>query len=474
VLALLVALGGAAGSARADETKVAAMAATLDRGLERFYAKDLFGAAPILFEAFTGLPDSEIKHDVAEFNLAEALSGLGFRQASLELYIDIIAARRAPELVARALGRLDEALRRGALDERRLIDTVLFGNQFGDVPVETEDFVEYYQALGELRRGFSDWGTQRLRALAQHARFYGFRARFALAVESWKAGQSEAAIALFRSLIDNPETPTDVRNDALVGVARRLYEERRFAEAFELYSRVDAPLAEKDVVLLEQAWDRVLAEDERRALGMVVGLGAPVYRHLFAPEKALIQAMAFNRLCQFRRAHLAVLDFQKRYRASLRQVREQKPPLADPILKDAVLGHPALKAIASWRERLGAERARLSELRQPALQRYLDGLYKAKLEEANHAVERSTDAAFSEVAAELLRIEEQMTILDYEIGVGLFRRATSAEVGKSAGDDAFERAAATNPLAVRYRFDGEYWSDELQAYSVETADRCLR
>ena len=59
----------------------------------------------------------------------------------------------------------------------------------------------------------------------------------------------------------------------------------------------------------------------------------------------------------------------------------------------------------------------------------------------------------------------------YEVSVGLF---------KGASAEARERVPSITgkvPLAgakVHYRFDGEYWSDEIQDYEVRVADRCLR
>ena len=73
--------------------------------------------------------------------------------------------------VARSLTALDELLRKGLFDDGRLIDEVLFGSQFGDLPPETAEFVEYYQGLGDLRRGFGPLGTRRFEELAKSTRY---------------------------------------------------------------------------------------------------------------------------------------------------------------------------------------------------------------------------------------------------------------------------------------------------------------
>ena len=103
--------------AHADEAVTKETWHKLDLALERYYAKDYVRAAPQLYEVLRVLPESEFKRDSAEFNFADALARLGFTQGAIEQYIDIIEARRSPDLVGRSLEVLDRMVRTGALDE---------------------------------------------------------------------------------------------------------------------------------------------------------------------------------------------------------------------------------------------------------------------------------------------------------------------------------------------------------------------
>ncbi len=464
-------LGVGTGAVHADEVASKEAVHKLDLALERYYAKDYARSSPLLYESLKLLPESDLRRDSGQFNFADALSHLGFVQASLEQYIDIVEARRSPDLVGRSLEVIDHAVRLGQLDERRLIDQVLFGNQYGDLPLETADFVEYYQALGELRRGFAEWGVHRLTELAKKERYYGFKARYALGVSRLEQGNSEGAEKVWNALIEAEGTPNDVRNDARLALARQRYEQKKYDEAFALYLTVDAPITQQDVVLLEKAWDRVADEDEPRALGMVVGLGAPVYHRLFAPERALIRTMALKRLCQFRMAHLAVQDFRSEWGRSLKVVREHQLP--DEHLRTAMMNEPELRAEQKWQNELKEERDHLSRIADQPLKKYLDRLYLTKLDQVERAIARHTDHALERVAEELLRIDEQMTILDYEIGVGLFRKAGEERAGGPL-EGRLSPTGKKEADAVKYKFTGEYWSDELGDYVVEAEDRCVR
>jgi hypothetical protein len=110
-------------------------------------------------------------------------------------------------------------------------------------------------------------------------------------------------------------------------------------------------------------------------------------------------------------------------------------------------------------------------VRDKNLRAHLDVIYGARLAQAGAAVARTYDRALEVVADELLGVDEQMTILDYEIGVGLFKGVAGENrdrVGKKlppippGGDQVF------------YRFHGEYWSDEIADFEVRAEDRCLR
>ena len=72
---------------------------------------------------------------------------------------------------------------------------------------------------------------------------------------------------------------------------------------------------------------------------------------------------------------------------------------------------------------------------------------------------------------ELLRVDEQMNIIDYEIGVGLFKRSREESLSR---ERKAHLAAPVDSRDVFYRFDGEYWSDELNDYSVFADDRCVQ
>jgi hypothetical protein len=460
-------------AAAAEEEKIFTpeLEQKLEAGLAREYEKRHYDAMVNLYAVIDGAPESELKRDVAEFNFAQALSAIGLTQAAVEYYIDIIDGRRSPEMLGRALGALSDLSRQRLLDEDRLVDEVLFGAQYGDLPQETSEFVEYYQAVGELRRGLQQWGTARLDALAKNDTVFGWKARYALGVQRLVDKNEEGAEKLFDAIASSDKAPEDARDDARTASARLLYEHKAYGPAFARYSEVHAPLADLDLVLLEKAWTKVADRDERRALGMVVGLGAPIYRHIFAPERDLIRAVALNRLCQFRAAHLTVLAFRDRYREVLDKIRERKNLADDKLLREGAMSGEALAKVAKVRARLVDEQERVGNIGDSRLREHLRSIYALRIARADAIVARGLESALVHVADELLRVDEQMNIIDYEIGVGLFKRSREESLSR---ERKAHLAAPVDSRDVFYHFDGEYWSDELNDFSVFADDRCVQ
>jgi hypothetical protein len=442
----------------------------MDRGLELLNAKKLAQAAAVLRDLYAALPETDLRRDAAAFRLAGALTDLGLVQAGIEYYLEILAGRRSPDLLGKTLGALKPLYERGLIEEWRFLDGVVYGSQYGDLESDVADFVEYLQALGDLRLGFGSWGRARLESLAATDRLYGWRARYLLAVDRVAQRNDEGAEKLLRQILDNAAAPADVRNLASLALARLLYERKNYEEAWALYAQVRLPLVEQDVVLLEWAWDRIASEDYQRSLGMVVGLGAPIYRRLFAPERDLIRAMALRRLCQYRAAHLAVRDFHEHYGALVRKARDREGLRDDPQIEQWAAWGTRLAPWARMRTRLRTEKAMAAHVGDRRLAKHLQALYGQRLAYTEETLKRGLRGAIDSVADELLRVDEQMSLIDYEIGAGLM---------KPGGNRASHLTARSGELPygsdqVFYRFDGEYWSDELGDFAVISDDRCLR
>ena len=326
--------------------------------------------------------------------------------------------------------------------------------------------------MSDLRHGFEKWGRARLEVLAHTDRPYSFAARYALAVERVAQHDDDAAATELRAIASaTAEMPFEIKNQARTALGRILYEKKAYEDAWQAYSQVDSPLPLQDIVMVERAWDRVASADQQRALGLLVGLGAPVFHDIFAPERHLIRGIALRRLCQYRAAHVAVREFRSIYGPTLEKIRGRTPLKEDPTIRRwAIAGTRSLRDYARIEDLLASERALLGALRDKPLHDHLEAVYSSGVTSLSSTIDRGLDAATEKVADELLRIDEQMSLVDYEIGAGLFKSA--GEANAAAAHGAIEVPYDTD--SVYFKFDGEYWSDELGDYAVLAEDRCVQ
>ena len=101
----------------------------------------------------------------------------------------------------------------------------------------------------------------------------------------------------------------------------------------------------------------------------------------------------------------------------------------------------------------------------------LTSLYRSKLRQIKSDLERALEVSTREVAEEMLTTEEQVNLLEYEVGQAIFQRVSDTGGGAKA-----RKKAAKVPVSserVYYRFNGEYWTDELPRYKFNIEDRCV-
>lgn len=443
----------------------------MDIGLEFLANKSYDKAAATFYGVFSTLPEGDLRRDIAGFHMARALVAMGFVQAGAEHYFDIVSGRRVPEYVDKAIVELKPLYESHQIDRDRLVEGVLYGNQYGELSAGVADFVEYLQALTEIRHGFVEWGHARMEALAKAKKPYSHYATYTLAVERMAHHEDAAATKGLEAVARSTGAPAELRDEARLALARIAYEDKKYDDAWRLFSSMRSPIRLEDTVILEKAWDLVAKDDEQRALGYIVGLGAPVYRRIFAPDRDLIRALALRRLCQYRAAHLAVREFRAAYGPVLAGIRDGKSPADDPVVRAwALEGDERLSDAWRLHSSILAERDRVGSLSDAGLRAHVKSIYDAQADRIQGMVARGMESTTNHVVDELLRVEQQINVIDYEVGVGIFKSGSTASSTATLRPEDIPAESAD----VYFHFDGEYWSDELNDYTVLADNRCMR
>lgn len=464
----------AAAQAPAKPRRPAAAPEVFDRALARYYAGDHAAASAGFWDYLATNEPSVDRHEWARYFLGLSLRRLGFSHGAAEHLFDVAKRRTLPEVLRETLGEI-ELLLAGPHDERLLGRSLLTDQDFGWLPGPAGDFLAHHKGVQDLRDERLDWAERSFARIAPESP-YAARATFALGVERLKREDTKAAVHAFRRTLAHPAADRAVRNQARLALARVLYDAERWEAALDLYARVEVPelTAEEGALLLEKAWTHYWLGRYAKAMGLLYALEAPSYRDLHAPEKLLLRALIYEKLCHWVPAKREIRRFTHRYADTLKAIRERRELEADEVLRRAALGRGELARLAAFRRRLAEEASRIDDVggafAEVGLDDHLREVYGLAAARADLRLSARLARETKTVARELMDLEEQMNLLDYEIGLAIFRRLERPQAEATAAAASLEIPAG-GPLAY-YAFEDEFWNDELSAYELFIEDRC--
>ncbi len=429
-------------------------------------------AVPLLWTFLKRNPPEIPEYERAEFHLARALDRVGLHHAAAEYYVNVARGRRDARLLAPALAGLAETVRARPFDAELVVGELLSDTDFGYLPEGVDDFVAFHQGTTDAREGFARWAEARFQDLRVGGTFYWER-RYQEAVALIAADDAERARSSLLAL-----DAADVGDEGLarrvdLTLARLDYEAGEYRRALARYESISLPRAERAPLLLERAWCHYRLGEYSRALGLLVALESPLYREFDDPEKYTLRALMLSDVCHFDAAEEAVASFRRAFGPAIRNVYARGDLAADETFRALALRSPEVGERGSFVDALAREIDLLRTTTPTGweangLKSALSTLYELKQAEARRRLYLSIEAKVESLGDLLLESEEQMNILEYEIALSRNRRARTRppEVGELIVD------VPASPSIQFYRFDGEYWNDELEDLRVVVEDRC--
>jgi hypothetical protein len=483
-LALVLALLAAAPLARAQEDEEAAPEvetrpeidpAIFDDALEDFYAQRYVDAAAGFWGYIHFGEPSAGNYEWSQYFLAESLAHLGFWHAATQYYYIVAKTRSRPEILPEALRRLEAISRTRPFNENLVHEDLIYDSEFGTLPKDLDRWVEYVQGLNDYKNDFTRWGERHFENVAPTS-YYGLWSLYVQAVHALRKSEDDKALALFETILESKVEAPEVKNKANLGMARLLFDLGRYKEALGYYERVSQiDLSfEQAQLLLEKAWTNYHLGDTRKAMGMLHALDAPSYQKFFLPDAFVLRGLILKDLCHFIEAKRVVRAFKYTYARALDDLRRRLPMEKIPRIFDASTQQGPIARRTAFLRTLADERRRIEDFdsswEDVELDKHLRTLYDFEIREQERLwrieFEKSSDSA----ALELLEVEEQIGLLDYEVGLDIFKRL-KAEGARQARE---ERLVVPYDSAnVYYEFDTEYWNDELHSYRYFITSRCF-
>jgi hypothetical protein len=466
------ATGAPAAAAAAPEK---ALPNSFDDALQDYFADRKEAAARKLFAFIEGTPPTDENHPWAQYFLARCFVDLGLRHAGAVYLAKVARERSNPQVLPRTL----EALRTLVLvpHDEVLIDEQVFGSlDLGFLPDNVSDYANYEQGIVDLRVGNERWANTHFAKL-EDGSVEASRAKFALLVTRLRKLEGkdvpDEMVEDFLALSKDDKLTLEARNEARLAVARLRYERKDFEGALKAYELVQLPSLDpgRATLYLEEAWTRYNLGQLRAAMGLLTTLDAPSFRDEFLPDKYILRALVYRDLCHYLPAKRAAKELTRRYAESLESIRERDDLTLDGRLRRAASSHGSTKRASKFIDSLNLEielKARYAGGFGDRLFSQVTKLYDLAYAEAERIYRQRLQESVREEADKLLRANEQVRLMEYEVGLKLYER-----IKRGSKLVLPEKETPIKEGQEAFRFDGEYWNDELRSYRVSIPSRCV-
>ena len=431
----------------------------------------------------------------AEFYFASSLNKLGFSHAAVEYFVIIAEERKNIELLPATLYALESVVnnpnqttysekienRFYGYDEEQIITKLLWNNEFGILPFDLKDFVNYYQGLLDYKHDFETWGNIHSTKISDKG-YYTYKTKYLLAIWNLKKGFSEKAIKLFYEILNADVDDNDLniklknlKNKTAQNIGRLLYEKEKYKEALEIYNKIDTFDYKNASLLLDKAWTLYQLSDYSKSMGLLFSLKAPVYRDYFQPEMYVLKYLIFRDLCNYDLALQVIYEFKNIYKHAILKIKNREDLKQNNLFMTAVYQEKNLKMKKNFLELLIYEQKKLEQHKKAFLKdnlfEHLNRVYKLKIEQISTEISFLINNVMKNISLKLLDYEEQMNLLEYEVGLEKYKKKKNL-----ASDNKIKIEKLDIPYygnKIYYQFDNEFWNDEIHSYKLFIKNKCV-
>jgi len=485
---------------------------TLERAIRSYDKKDFFSASIELKKVLDGESGDDAKNKQrAEFFMGKTLYQMGFYAGSLAYFDKIVAAGENHTYHAAALKWL-------AALSRVLPETSGILEKIGSYDVSALNDASLASVKDELlfllgrfyygRGGDGDFDKAigLFQQVDRQSTFF-IKAKFFEGVTYVRKYEGKPAVDAFKEiLVIGEEHPKQYSSDdvenykelAQLQLARVFYSTQQYDTSIKYFEKLPQNSADWAESLFEASWAYFMKTLNSKALGNIHTLNAPYFENSFYPEAVLLRAVIYFNYCLYDQAEEAIADFNDKY-----------GPLQK-NLDDIVKKYEDNAEFYEYVKKVKANKAGLDPVTQRLVTSELNDKTLLKtfawVDELNHELDmlQKSDKAWqtTQVAAEVLQeLTVQQSVAAAEAGKVAKDRVTrkSRELGSLARDGVkiqYEilnakaeklsaeavgsRVSSTKkeePIVIddehfQWRFNGEYWKDELGYYRFKIRSKC--
>ena len=373
------------------------------------------------------------------------------------------------------------AVRRGLGRARAL----LYGTDFGRVPDEVSDFVQFYRGLTDYSDGRIRWGDSHFDKLTKGS-LYDYRARQVRVVHALKSAttkeETSAALTEFEALAKDAKAPVSVRNEGPAWTRPASTTSRKDYEKALLLLRLGRAAAARPQVAARSTWS---APGSSTAPARPQPLGLRL-SHRAGRLRAFASCSCRRSICcagsiykdkwplPLGQARLAGSSCGATSRRSIPDQRPRGPREGPAVALRAALESGPAETAEQRYQLIQKERDQINDYASPfatpGLTAKLHEIYDLMLSEAERAAgEILLDRALDDTADRFLRAEEKPAAPRLRDRP---RQSTAESSGATARKELALEDVPPKKGEVLYPFTGEYWNDELRSLRFFLKSRC--
>jgi tetratricopeptide (TPR) repeat protein len=490
---------------------------TLARAIT-FYKKNkkdaYFSASIELAKVLKGeTKDEAAKKQLAEFFMGKTLYKLGFYAAALSYFERIVKEGTGHRYFSASLKWL-AALARVLPETSGILDKIgQYDPSDLEQPVLSDVRDELYYLLGRhyYRQGRpEDWeqAISLFQSVNRDSEWF-IHAKFFEAVTYVRQLKGKPATDALKEILvigeEKPKQydPRDIvrfKELAEMTMARIFYTTRQYDQSIKYYEKLTQASPEWLNSLFEASWAYFMKTKYSKALGNIHTLNAPYFEDQFFAESILLRSVMYYFYCQYDRAEEAVVEYQQKYAPLTKDLEEilakyednaefyeyvtkildGKAGLPDPTqrLVLSVLTDREVAKTLNWVDELRRELEMVNKAEKGWQNTTIAGEVLQELELQLSIAEADAGklarGRIKRLVDELIEFNRDGLKVLIEIDE---RRAGKVMTEAQGGDTrARERE---EPIIVddehfMWKFDGEYWKDELGFYRFKVASKCPR
>ncbi len=505
--------GAKGGAAAGVEPEGGPPSPTLQRATKLYDKGDYYSASIELKKVLDGeTPDSAENKQRAEFFMGKTLYQMGYYAGALAYFDKIVqvgdkhayhgATLKWLAALSRVLPETSGILEKiGTYDASALEDPT-----FDDVRDELYYLLgrHFYRKGGD---GDFDTAIQLFQKVRPESDFY-IKAKFFEGVTFVRKLDGKNALEAFKAIlvIDKERTShkysaaeiDEYTKLAILQMARVFYSAKDFEKSIRYYEKLDQDSPDWTASLFEASWAYFMITNNSKALGNIHTLNAPYFEDEFWPESVLLKSVIYYKYCLYDRAIESIGEYDQKFRplrknlqdvvgkfednaefyAYIKKVMVGKAGLDDVTqrLVMSVLTDKTLRKTFTWVDELQKELDMLGksdkawQTTQIAAEVLAELTLQKSLAEADAG--KLAKERINRLVGELQELGRDGIKIKIEI-----LNAQAEGISAKARKDSISTDHQEEPIIVddehfMWKFNGEYWKDELGYYRFKIRSKC--